>query len=261
MVKKRLIGVITVLNGWAVQSIGYQTRLPLGRPEILAENLDRWGADEILIQDIGRSRSAKGPDLDLLLKIASKGLSTPLCFAGGIRNEEDASQVIKHGAERVVLDAILTTSPDEVRKIAGHIGAQAVIASVPVGLEDGELHWYNYLTKQKQTVDKFGDHSQSGCVSEVLLIDYLNEGKFEGFQMDLVEEWPFEAQPLIVFGGISSPHLQQSLFEHAKVAAVGVGNFLNYKEHALQGIKDVLESQRLRPSIYSETLDKEMPHV
>ena len=49
MLKKRIIGSITVLNGWAVQSIGYSQYLPLGRPSVIAENLDRWGADEILI--------------------------------------------------------------------------------------------------------------------------------------------------------------------------------------------------------------------
>ena len=40
MLKKRLIGVITVLNGWAVQSFGYKNYLPLGRPEVLAKNLE-----------------------------------------------------------------------------------------------------------------------------------------------------------------------------------------------------------------------------
>ena len=58
MVKKRLVGVITVKDGWAVQSFGYERYLPLGRPEVIAENLDRWGADEILLQCIDRSTTS-----------------------------------------------------------------------------------------------------------------------------------------------------------------------------------------------------------
>ena len=58
---KRLIGIITVLNGWAVQSFGYKKYLPIGRPHIIAENLDRWGADEIIILSIDRSRHSLGP--------------------------------------------------------------------------------------------------------------------------------------------------------------------------------------------------------
>jgi len=54
MVRKRLIGVITVIDNMAVQSFGYNRYLPLGDPGILAENLDRWRADEILVSCIDR---------------------------------------------------------------------------------------------------------------------------------------------------------------------------------------------------------------
>ena len=37
MLKKRLIGVVTVRRGWAVQSFGYKRWLPLGRPEVLGK--------------------------------------------------------------------------------------------------------------------------------------------------------------------------------------------------------------------------------
>ena len=64
MIKKRLIGAVIVKNGWAVQSFGYNKYLPLGRPSILIKNLNRWGADEILVNVIDRSHKNLGPDLD-----------------------------------------------------------------------------------------------------------------------------------------------------------------------------------------------------
>ena len=88
MIQKRLIGVITVKQGWAVQSFGYRRHLPMGRPEVVAENLDRWGVDEILLQCIDRSRHGLGPDLALLERISRKGLATPLIYQGGIRSVE-----------------------------------------------------------------------------------------------------------------------------------------------------------------------------
>ena len=54
--KKRLIGVITIKDDLAVQSFGFKNYLPLGKPEILVKNLDIWGADEILINDISRTK-------------------------------------------------------------------------------------------------------------------------------------------------------------------------------------------------------------
>ena len=41
MLKKRLIGAITVKNGIAVQSFGYKKYLPIGSPKVIVENLDR----------------------------------------------------------------------------------------------------------------------------------------------------------------------------------------------------------------------------
>ena len=52
MIKKIIIGIVTVLNGWAVQSISYKRYLPLGKPSVIAKNLENWGADEIFINSM-----------------------------------------------------------------------------------------------------------------------------------------------------------------------------------------------------------------
>lgn len=43
MLKKRLIGVVTVKNGWAVQSFGYRRHLPLGVPKFWFRTLTAGG--------------------------------------------------------------------------------------------------------------------------------------------------------------------------------------------------------------------------
>ena len=101
MIPKRLIGVVIVKDGWAVQSFGYRRWLPLGRPEVLVENLDRWGADEILLQCV--DRGDRGPDIALLERLCKRGLSTPLIYQGGVRSVADGVAVIQTGAERLAL--------------------------------------------------------------------------------------------------------------------------------------------------------------
>ncbi|MEY8263334.1 MAG: hypothetical protein RPR98_03935, partial [Bermanella sp.] len=58
MDNKRIIGKILIDRNLAIQSKGFATYLPLGRPEILAEFLDRWQVDEILLMD--RTASVRG---------------------------------------------------------------------------------------------------------------------------------------------------------------------------------------------------------
>ena len=52
--------------------------MPLGKPEILAKNLDIWGADEILINDIDRSIKFKKPNFSLLEKISTSNFQLQL---------------------------------------------------------------------------------------------------------------------------------------------------------------------------------------
>ncbi|HRD98958.1 MAG TPA: HisA/HisF-related TIM barrel protein, partial [Rubrivivax sp.] len=127
MIHKRLVGVITVKQGWAVQSFGYRRHLPMGRPEIVAENLDRWGVDEILLQCIDRSAAGLGPDLALLERISRKGLATPLTYQGGIRNVADGVAAVQAGAERIALDSLLRDHPQQAAALAVPLGAQALI--------------------------------------------------------------------------------------------------------------------------------------
>lgn len=251
MLKKRLIGVITVKAGVAVQSFGYSRYLPLGSPECLAENLDRWGVDEILVLCIDRSRSGHGPDLALLRRLGALGLSTPLSYGGGVHTAAEAAQAIQAGAERLCLDAVLHTNPGAVRDMAALLGSQALVAALPMVMRDGEMLHYAYLQgrllpNMEETIRLFDD----GTVSEALLIDAVHEGQRNAFDAELVRRFPRPATPLIVFGGISEPAQVAPLLAHSEVVAVAVGNSLNYSEHAVQNLKQQVQSPSLRPAVY-----------
>ena len=70
MKKKRLSALIVVKNNIAVQSFNYNSYLPIGRPDVLIENYDRWGVDEIIVLVIDRTKNNLGPDFKLLEKIS-----------------------------------------------------------------------------------------------------------------------------------------------------------------------------------------------
>jgi imidazole glycerol-phosphate synthase subunit HisF len=252
MLKKRLVGVVTVKNGWAVQSFGYHRYLPLGKPECLVENLDRWGADEILVQVIDRSIDDHGPDYELLKKLSQLALGTPLIYGGGIRSIEDGVKVIQSGADRIIVDAILHGELSEVKGLYNKLGSQAVIASIPVVMGVNGPEWFNYKSK---AIVPFSDSTkkllEKGLVSEVMLTDVLHEGYPIGFDSALIDSFPYKNIQLIAFGGISNAEQIRELLENPNVAAISVGNFLNYREHAIQQFKEALSSSSLRPPKYT----------
>ena len=251
MLKKRLVGVVTVKDGWAVQSFGYHRYLPLGKPECLVDNLDRWGADEIFVQVIDRSASASEPDFQLIEKLGKLGLETPLIYAGGVRSVADGVKLIQLGADRIVVDALLHDDLAVVQNLSERLGAQALIASLPLSWNSSGLSWLDYRSKTSMPIsDSVINLIKTGVVSEVLISDWKHEGIPGGFEKKLVEEFPLKAAAVIAFGGISNPEKMEGLLQLPEVAAVAVGNFLSYREHAIQAYKEVLTAMQLRPACY-----------
>lgn len=254
MLRKRLIGVITVKDGRAVQSFGYRRHLPLGLPECLAENLDRWGADEILVLCIDRSGDKLGPDLSLVRRLGGLGLSTPLTYGGGIRCADDAVAVIQAGAERICIDAALHDTPHDVREMSAQLGAQALVAALPLSCAGSHLEWFDYRRRTAKPLDwESLPLLAEGIVSEAMLIDWRHEGQLRAFDTELVRRFPLDGVPLIAFGGLSDAAQLRQLLAMPSITAVAVGNFLSYSEHAVQALKRQLTDLPLRPPFYAAT--------
>ena len=254
MLKKRLVGVVTVKNDLAVQSFAYGRYLPLGKPEYLVENLNRWGADEILVQVIDRSTNSLGPDFKLIEKLGRLGLGTPLIYSGGIHSVYDGVRAIELGADRIIVDALLHGDLSVVKNLSNRLGAQALIASLPVSWDLGVIKWLDYRKKSSTKIsDQVLSLIASRAVSEVLVSDWEHDGGIGEFDLKIVDDFPLKSIPIIAFGGISDPEKMRILLQSTQVVAIAIGNFLSYREHALQKYKELLNDMPVRQATYQTT--------
>lgn len=255
MLRKRIVGVITVRDGWAVQSMGYNSYLPLGRPEIVANNLDRWGADEIVLQCMDRSSSMAGPDIALIERVAEKGLSTPLIYLGGIHNAQHGIAAVHAGADRIAIDAMLIDGLDHVHEIEAQLGAQAIIAALPLSIEPTGLMRLDYRNgKLSPLPEALLDLIRQRVVSEVIAIDWRNDGG-SAFDTRILDAFPLADTPIIAFGGLASPEQLRAVLARKSVVAAAVGNSLNYREHAIRHLKKALGDLPIRASSHEHRID------
>ena len=246
-VKKRLIGAVVVKEGFAVQSFGYKRWLPIGKPELIIENLNNWGADEISVLVV--DRKDKGPDFDLIKRISKKGITTPIVYGGGIKNLKEAIKVIKYGAERLWLDQTIEDNFTEIMKISNEIGRQAIIGALPFKKSNnGEYFHYNYITKKLSKLTKdFLKKFSNKVFSEISLIDVDAEGGEKAFDIGIINNINEHINlPFILFGGINDNHTINKFFDKKSVSALMIGNWLNYKEHSIGIIKKNLVNKNIR---------------
>lgn len=250
MLKKRIVGCVTVKNNMVVQSFSFNRYLPIGKIECIIENLDRWGVDEILIQVIDRSPDL-GVDDDLLGLLKSKNIATPIIYSGGINSLEEALKAIRLGADRLVVDNLLKTNIKEVESIAMHIGAQALIGALPVSIsKDNRCMLFDYLNNKY--VDLFAEREdicfllRGNIVSEIIVLDHLHEGNPGKFDSRIIEFFTSFKKELILFGGLGTGINDKRYLLEPMVSALAYGNMLNYEEHSVQKIKEHLGSSLLR---------------
>ena len=252
MLKKRIIGVITICNGIAIQSCGYKSYLPLGNPLIIAENLDRWGVDEILLQNIDRTKKKLGPDLLLLEKIKKFNISTPVIYSGGINSFEDSQAVIQSGADRICIDSLIINDLKMVKKISSKVGSQALIASLPVTIINKAINHFNYLSNEYSlAMPLIIKILKENIFSEFFITDFRHEGVFNGFDRNILKHLSIIDTPLILFGGITNENFIKLALANKNISAIAIGNMFNYKEHSLQKLKERVNSHMLRKPIFS----------
>ena len=241
--KTRLVAMVTVLDEIAVQSFSYKKYLPIGCPAIICENLSRWGADEIIVSFIDRSKLKKGPNFKILESISKKNISTPLIYSGGISNEQNAIDVINAGADRIVVDSIIKKENiNLINKITSKIGSQALILSIPLLEKDNKLFRFNYINSSKELFSDFFEVIKLLNFSEILLIDKENEGS-QNFNLNIVDLFLKNLdRGVLVFGGVVDLRLIKKLLIYRNVKAIVIGNSLNYKEIQISNIKKKFKS-------------------
>lgn len=250
MAYKRLVGVVAVKDGQVVKSYGYRFWRPAGGLRTALVNLDRWLVDEILILDISRRDRV---DSRVVAEIRASRISTPLAYGGGIRSPEDVDCLLAAGCERFVLETMLFLFPKRISELADKVGAQALIASLPLSAKssgewqmDIDLATRCEISASAFDVGSFCRKCNDWPVAEVLAIDSANEGRAGGFSLVSSEgKHPFGElrKGVIWFGGINFSKVPK-LLELPATVAVGFGNLNFEKEISMRSLRRFVLSNR-----------------
>lgn len=242
MAFKRILGVLAVRDGRLVKSYGYARWRPAGGLVTALRNLDRWGADEIVVLDISRRA---GLDPEVLAQIGAARVTTPVAYGGGIRGVADLQRLMESGCDRFVLESVLFSEPGLVQRLAEFAGRQALIASLPMLTEravpalwrpGSALPW-----------SEWRERLLALPVSEYFVTAVEAEGRLGEFPAALPAMLTgFPAESVIWFGGLDATTARPAL-KHSVTIGVAWGNFLHERELALPQLRRRLSRSGLRP--------------
>lgn len=131
MLRNRVIPCLLLNGRGLVKTRRFRDPTYVGDPVNAVRIFNDKEVDELLLFDIGATRTGRGPQFDLIEDIA-KECFMPLAYGGGVSDCQTIGKLFGLGIEKVALNTAAVEKPDLVREAAQAFGSQSIVVSVDV---------------------------------------------------------------------------------------------------------------------------------
>ncbi len=253
MLKTRLIPCIVTKNELVVQSFGFQKYLPIGNVKTAIEFFVNWDVDEIIINDIDATRDGREPNIELV-KWAASECFVPLTVGGGIKSIDHIRQLLKAGADKVSINAVLYENLPFIKEASSVFGSQCITVSIDAKFENGEYLVYSYLDQKTIDLDvvEWAKCVEKQGAGEILLNSVNRDGSRLGYDTDLLKIVSDAVSiPVIALGGIGRFDQLAEGVTKGGCQALSAANIFQHVEHSTIAAKSQMKEAGLNVRLSS----------
>lgn len=247
MLKKRIIPCLDIKNGRTVKGINFVDIKDAGDPVELAKKYSLRGADELVFLDITATVEKRKTLIGLVERVAAE-IDIPFTVGGGVSSGEDASDLIKAGADKVSINSSAFRQPALISDIASQYGNQFVVIAIDTRYVNND--WYVYLDGGRTATNiKACDWALKASnygAGEILLTSMNNDGTKNGFALDITEKISRLVNiPVIASGGAGKKEHFKEVFKKTGASAALAASVFHYNEIDIKELKDYLKNNKI----------------
>ena len=248
MLKKRLIFTLLYNNGQFMLSRNFRLQ-KVGSLQWLQTNYNfshiSYSIDELIVLDVTRGEK-KPEEFCAALQLLTEGCFVPIAAGGGIRTIEAARNLLRSGADKVVVNSTLYEKNGFVSHLASEFGQQCVVASMDIkSAPDGSYQaWSESGNKCLEgSASKWIEQVSQDDIGELYLNSMDRDGTGQGYDLGLLDLLPANmSKPVILAGGVgNAAHLALGLAE-SRVDAVATAHLFNFVGDGLKQARQSLIS-------------------
>jgi len=208
MRKTRLIARLDIKGPNLIKGIHLEGLRVIGSPNEHALRYYQQGADELIYIDCVASLYGRN-SLGDIVQSAAQDVFVPMTVGGGIRTVEDATRLLRYGADKVAVNTAAVANPKLISDIAQRFGSQCMVLSIEakqIGPDRWEAYTDNGRERTGLNVISWVKQGVALGAGEILLTSVDREGTRKGFDIPLVRAVTQEvAVPVIASGGMGTP--------------------------------------------------------
>jgi cyclase len=208
-VATRVIPCLDVADGRVVKGVNFANLRDAGDPVELAARYYEQGADEITFLDVTATVDDRATTYEIVRATAEQ-VFIPLTVGGGVREVDDVSRLLAHGADKVGVNSAAILRPSLVGEIADRFGAQVLVLSLDVKRSPATASGFVVTTHggRKETDRDALDWAREVIdrgAGELLVNSIDADGTRTGFDLELVGLMrELSTVPVIASGGAGS---------------------------------------------------------
>ena len=253
MRKIRLIARLDIKGPNLIKGVHLEGLRVVGSPNEYALKYYEQGADELIYMDSVASLYGRN-HLGQIIKEAAREIFIPMTVGGGIRSIEDATEILRSGADKVAINTAAVANPNLITKLAQKFGSQCVVLSIEAK-KISDNNW-EVLTENGRertglnVIDWAVEGSKSGA-GEILLTSVDMEGTRKGFDYELVRSVSSQVDiPVIASGGMGKLSDAVEVVKSGEASAVAMAHILHYGESTIKDIRDHLKTHNIEVRNY-----------
>jgi len=236
MLKVRIIPILT-FNGFAlVKTKKFSNPRMVGNPVQAARVYNSRRVDELIFLDIFATKQKRNINLNVVKEVI-KECFMPVGIGGGIRSIEDINDLLKIGADKVIIKSMALIKPDFVYESAKFFGSQCISISVDVIKKNGLFVIHNNYGLNISLFD-FMHKMQDLGAGEFILNSVDNDGEMNGFEIGLIKDAEKATSlPIVCVGGGGNLEHYKELFTKTKCESVGSASIFHFTRYTPLDIK------------------------
>jgi imidazole glycerol-phosphate synthase subunit HisF len=228
----RLIPRLDIKGPNLVKGINLEGLRVLGNPEVFAKIYTEQGADELFYMDVVASLYERNSIHNLISNVAKNNF-IPITVGGGLRQIDDISKALDHGADKVSLNTAVLRRPDLISEAANKFGSSTIVVSVEVIKQlDGKYHCFidNGREQTGREVFSWLKEVVDRGAGEIVITMVDREGTGSGYDIPLIKEvCEIVKVPVVAHGGVGKIEHILEVVEQTQVSGIVLASVLHYQ--------------------------------
>jgi imidazole glycerol-phosphate synthase subunit HisF len=241
MLKVRIIPILTFNGFGLIKTKQFGNPRMVGNPVQSARVYNSRGVDELVFLDIFATAQKRKINLKLVADVI-KECYMPVAIGGGIETIQDINDLLKIGADKVVIKTKALLDTNFIKESVSFFGSQCISIAVDVLKSDEGYTIFNKLDLEI-FLDDFLLEMINCKVGEFIVNSVDNDGLMNGFDSDLMNFVLSKTQiPVVAVGGGGKMEHYNELFSKTNVKAVGSASIFHFTQFTPLDIKNELKS-------------------